>query len=205
MSLDLYLKSAKPVRHRGTGVFIRKDGATRELETIEEVKEYFPDADLSDIHVTDYVDDEVLHINLTHNLTEMASHIPIAGTDGTLTLPRDYERDKPDFKPKPLTAYNLLWQPETNPLLNNEIMHRRDDDGEEWDIEITRLSPEFFRQLMVVYQYMGTHREELEQYNPSNGWGNYDQLLDATYKLLRAVLEISHENALTEYYIYCWT
>ena len=205
MSLDLYLKSNKPVRHRGTGVFIRKDGETRELETLDEVREHFPDADLSDIHVTDYVDDEVLHLNLTHNLTTMASHVPIAGTDGHLTLPRDYEKDKPDWEPKPLTAYNLLWHPETNPLLNNEILHRKDDDGEEWDVEITRLSPEFFRQLIAVYHYIDTHREELEQYNPDNGWGTYDQLLNATFKLLKAVLEISHEQSYPEYYIYCWT
>ena len=120
MSLDLYLRSRKSVRHRGTGVYVREDGVTRELRTMDEVKEHFPDADLSDVHVYDYEDDEVLHINLTHNLTEMASHVPIAGTDGAVTLPRDFEKDKPDFKPEPLSAYNLLWHPETNPLLKNE-------------------------------------------------------------------------------------
>lgn len=205
MSLDLSLKSTKPVRHRSTGVFIRKDGATRELETIEEVKEHFPDADLSDIHVTEYVDDTLLSINLTHNLLEMAKHVPINGTSGTLTLPRDYEKEDPNFKPKPLTAYNLLWHPETNPLLNNEVLHHKDDEGYEYDIEITRLSHEFFRQLFEVYQYIGMHREELEKFNPENGWGNYDQLLNATHKLFKAVLEITHEDALQEYYIYCDT
>ena len=88
MSLDLYLKSSKPVRHRGTGVFIRENGAKRELQTVEEVKAYFPDADLSDIHMYDYEDDTLFQLNLTHNLTEMASHVPIAGTEGHLSLPR---------------------------------------------------------------------------------------------------------------------
>ena len=106
MSLDLYLKSPKPVRHRSTGVFIRRDGATRELETIEEVKEHFPDADLSNIHVTEYVDDTALSINLTHNLVEMAEHVPINGTDGTLTLPRDYEKE--ELYPNGNTGYTNL-------------------------------------------------------------------------------------------------
>ena len=117
MSLDLYIRSHQPVKHRGTGVFIRDNGQTRELKTVEEVKAHFPDADTSDIDIREWEDDELFHCNMTHNLIGMASLVPIEGTDGVVTLPRDYERDKPEFKPKPLTAYNLLWHPETNPLL----------------------------------------------------------------------------------------
>ena len=204
MSLDLYLKSSRPVRHRGTGVFVREDGRTRELRTLKEVEEHFPDADLTDVHVTDYEDDELLHLNLTHNLTEMASHVPIAGTEGHLTLPRSYEKDKPDFVPQPLTAYNLLWHPETNPLLKNETLHRKDDNGEEWDVEITRLDAELVRQLMAVQHYIANHREELSRFNPSNGWGTYEQLRDRCRDLLMAVLDIPVEDY-GEYYIYCWT
>lgn len=39
MSLDLYIKSNYPVKHRGTGVFVRDNGQTRELKTIDEVKD----------------------------------------------------------------------------------------------------------------------------------------------------------------------
>ena len=53
MSLDLYIYSRRPVRHQGTGVFVRDNGQTRELKTIDEVQQHFPDADLSDIHVAD--------------------------------------------------------------------------------------------------------------------------------------------------------
>ena len=49
MSLDIYIYSHRPVRHQGTGVFIRDNGQTRELKTIDEVRQHFPDADLSDI------------------------------------------------------------------------------------------------------------------------------------------------------------
>lgn len=204
MSLDLYLISTKPVRHRGTGVFIREDGRTRELRTLDEVKAHFPDADLSDVHVTDYEDDEMFHLNMTHNLTEMASHVPIDGTDGVMTLPRYFEKEKGDFKPEPLSAYNLLWHPETNPLLKNEIMHRKDDDDEEYDVQITRINAELVRQLMAVYQYIANNRQQLERFNPSNGWGTYEQLRDRTKELLMAVMEIPIEEH-NEYYIYCWT
>jgi hypothetical protein len=123
MSLDLYIRSHHPVKHRGTGVFIRDNGQTRELKTVEEVKAHFPDADTSDIDIREWEDDELFHCNMTHNLTEMASHVPIEGTDGVVTLPRDYERNKPDFKPEPLSAYNLLWHPETNPLREGVARH----------------------------------------------------------------------------------
>ena len=43
MSLDLYIKSNTPVKHRGTGIYIREQGGTRELKTKEEVLKYFPD------------------------------------------------------------------------------------------------------------------------------------------------------------------
>ena len=200
MSLDLYLRSRKPVRHRGTGVYVREDGVTRELRTMDEVKEHFPDADLSDVHVYDYEDDEVLHINMTHNLTEMASHVPIEGTDGVCALPR-FKDDPTD---EPLTAYNLLWHPETNPLLKNEILHRKDDNDEEWDVQVTRIDAELLRQVMVVYCYIATHGDELRKYNPSNGWGTYEQLRDASHKLLKALTDIPAEEY-DEYYIYCWT
>lgn len=204
MSLDLYLESLSPVRHRGTGVFIREDGARRELKTIDEVRKRFPDADLSDVREYDYEDSTLFSLNMTHNLAKMASHVPIAGTDGHLTLPRDFEKELDAFKPKPLSAYNLLWHPETNPLLQNETLHRKDEDGDEWDTDITRLTPEFVRQLMAVHHYIANHREELEQYNPSNGYGSYDLLLCRTRDLLMVILDIPVERY-GEHYIYCST
>lgn len=204
MSLDLYIYSHRPVRHQGTGVFVRDNGQTRELKTIYEVRQHFPDADLSDIHVTDYEDDELFHLNLAHNLTKMASHVPIAGTDGHLTLPQDYERDKPDFTPKPLSAYNLLWHPETNPLLEQTVLHRKDDDGEVLEQPVTRITPELVRQVMAVSFYITHHRDELTPYNPDNGWGAYEQLRDRTRDLLLRLLEIPAEEY-DQYWLYCWT
>ena len=82
MSLDLYIKSQKPVQKRGTGVYVRKDGATMELKTLAEVVAFFPDADVSRIQEIIYETDEVWHENITHNMVKMAHHVPI----GKLTL-----------------------------------------------------------------------------------------------------------------------
>lgn len=49
MSLDLYIIAPEPLVRKGTGVFIRDNGRTRELATIEEVRKHFPDVDISDI------------------------------------------------------------------------------------------------------------------------------------------------------------
>ena len=90
MSLDLYIKTKTPVIKRGTGVYVREDGKTKELKTMAEVKEHFPDADLSQIKVYEYETDEVWHENITHNMNRMADKVPI----GEYTL------------------YDYLWRPD---------------------------------------------------------------------------------------------
>ena len=204
MSLDLYIRSHHPVKHRGTGVFIRDNGQTRELKTVEEVKAHFPDADTSDIDIREWEDDELFHCNMTHNLTEMASHVPIEGTDGAMTLPRDYERDKPDFKPEPLSAYNLLWHPETNPLLKQVHLKGKNSDGEDYEEDVTAIDAELIRQACAVHLYIKAHREELSKYNPSNGWGSYDNLLKCSGDFVKVLLDIPAEEY-DNYFLYCWT
>lgn len=90
MSLDLDIISSRPIKHRGTGVYVRKDGETIELKTLDEVRAYFPDSDLSNINEVEYEDNIVWHGNITHNLGQMASNIPVG--------------DK--------TLYYYLWRPE---------------------------------------------------------------------------------------------
>lgn len=92
MSLDLHITSKSPIRKRGTGVYVRENGQTFELKTMEEVRSHFPDADLSHISVYEYEDDNFWHGNITHNMNEMASEVPIEGTE--------------------LTLYDLLWRPD---------------------------------------------------------------------------------------------
>ena len=77
MSLDLHIKSKTPILKHGTGVYVREKGGTRELESLAEVRKYFPDADISHIKEFDYETDDMWHGNITHNMTEMADHVPI--------------------------------------------------------------------------------------------------------------------------------
>jgi len=152
MSLDLYLLSNKPIKKRGTGVYIRENGRTRELETIEEVRQHFPDSDLS--HISEYVyeTEDAWHGNVTHNLNTMASHVPV------------HEK----------TLYELLWRPD--------------------EIGYEQLNAEYATELYLGFTYLKTHRTELEQYNPENGWGDYDLLLNFCTSLVQTITTLDYES-----------
>lgn len=75
MSLDVHLTIPTEVEAKGSGVFIREEGQTRELR-LDEVKTYFPDYNgsvVEQVHVTS----EVFSANITHNLGNMASEAGI--------------------------------------------------------------------------------------------------------------------------------
>jgi hypothetical protein len=68
MSLDVYLRTRKPVDKYSTNIFVREDGKNREL-SIEEAKERFPNANPMLYKISDtcvYTD------NITSNLIGMA-------------------------------------------------------------------------------------------------------------------------------------
>lgn len=68
MSLGVYLTTNEPVTRRGTGVFVRDGGKTKELSP-DEVLDRWPDADVT---YKQFTTDEVFHANVTHNLGLMA-------------------------------------------------------------------------------------------------------------------------------------
>lgn len=68
MSLDVYLIEKNEIPKKGTGIFVRENGGTREL-TFAEVKERFPDTEIVEF---DYKDSYVFSQNITHNLGKMA-------------------------------------------------------------------------------------------------------------------------------------
>ena len=175
MSLDLYIHSRKPIRHRGTGVMVRDNGVTRELQTVEEVRAHFPDAqNLDKIRIREWEDNELFHANMTHNLGKMAGHVPLPGVK--------------------TTAYELLWHPEQADGITMTTEHHRDeDDGYEWDEELAVLDAEYVRQATEALLYVGAHREELEPLNPDNGWGSYDVLHRFLRQLVHCLLEIPAE------------
>ena len=56
----------------------------------------------------------------------------------------------------------------------------------------------------LIYQglsYMLSHRKELEQYNPENGWGSYDSLLSFVQSYAEALSKLDAD----DYKIYAWT
>ena len=89
MSLDLYIISEKTFNKSSTGVYVRENGRTVELKTMDEVRKHFPNADLSQIREHMYETNIVWHQNITHNLGTMACNVPI----------------------EELTLYDHLWRP----------------------------------------------------------------------------------------------
>lgn len=160
MSLDLYIKSNTPVLHRGTGVFIRENGQNRELTTKQEVLTYFPDVNSDDIIEKTYEDNDFFHLNLTHNLTEMASRCRVIGTC-------NYDSDS-----AVVTLYDLLWHP-----------------SEELNIKVPNL--DYLEDVMACYKNLLQNPEFFKMYNPTNGWGTYEQLCNGTKEYLNALVSIS--------------
>lgn len=75
MSLDVYLVVKEPVPHQGSGIFVRRNGATVEI-TREEWDEINPGHEpcIADSSVESYC---VFDSNITHNLAEMADEAGI--------------------------------------------------------------------------------------------------------------------------------
>lgn len=115
MSLDLYIISKTPVLHRGTGVYIRENGETKELSTKQEVLTHFPDMNPDTIEEKTYEDDTYFHINITHNLVTMADECKVHGTC-------NYNSDS-----AVVTLYDLMWHPEDNLSITNPNMDYLED------------------------------------------------------------------------------
>lgn len=148
MSLDLYIESKTPVHHRGTGIYVRDNGETKELKTKQEVLTYFPDVNPDEIKETSYVDNEYFHMNITHNLTEMASQCEIPGM----------------CKPNKgmVSLYDLLWHPEENlgiTTLTEEYIH----DVIKCYLKLTE-NPEFFEKFNPDNGW-GTYKQLVEKTN----------------------------------------
>lgn len=160
MSLDLYIESKTPVLHKGTGVYVRENGETKELLTKEEVLKHFPDANPDDIQETISETEEYFHINITHNLTEMAGECVIKGTCSS--------------KKSHITLYDLMWHPEEN-------------------LGIVFPTLSYLLDLETCYDRLFHNPDFFKKYNPDNGWGTYEGLVDKTKAFVDALHSISSE------------
>lgn len=66
-----------------------------------------------------------------------------------------------------LNLYNVLWRPEESNLNTTD---------------------DIFDYVTTGVKYMIEHKDELLQYNPDNGWGDYDVLLNFTRRVGNACL-----------------
>jgi len=71
MSLDVYLRLPGVQKETGSGIFIRENGATKEI-TREEWDRRHPDVEPVTFNQKVYENDEVYSANITHNLGKMA-------------------------------------------------------------------------------------------------------------------------------------
>ena len=163
MSLDLYINSNTPVLHRGTGVYIRENGETVELKTKQEVLTHFPDVNPDDIEEKTYEDNEYFHMNLTHNLTEMADKCKV----------NPYSECSTIYGEKP-TLYDLLWHPEETMRIGEPTM-------------------EYVEGLMSCYKRLLEDADYFKKFSPKNGWGTYEQLLSKTRQYINVLMSISDD------------
>lgn len=63
-----------------------------------------------------------------------------------------------------VSLYTLLWHPD-EVLINGKP------------------SISYCQNILILYIELKTHRERYEKFNPSNGWGSYDSLLNALKKI----------------------
>lgn len=146
MSLDVFLISRTSVILKGTGVYIRDNGSTKEL-TVEEVKELYPDSNIEEL---EYESDEVYSENITHNLNKMAKEAGI---------------------------YEYLWRPD--------------------ELNIT-IAKDLIEPLREGLHKLKLEPDKYKEFNPPNGWGDYEGLvvfvenyLNACYKYPDAEVRIS--------------
>lgn len=138
MSLDVYLKSPEMTGPERWTIFIRENGANREI-SLEDWNKRFPGKRPVLCHVGG--DETVYTANITHNLGLMANEAWI---------------------------YEVIWRPE--------------------DLEIS-VASQLIEPLRRGLDELKANPDKYKLSNPSNGWGNYDDLVDFVEKYIVACEE----------------
>lgn len=98
---------------------------------------------------------KIANFSLTHNLTAMASHVSV----GSIKI----YSSATSYEDKELSLYDVLWRPEEHYLYYVED-----------------LLPYYEKGL----QELLNDPDKYEKYNPENGWGSYDNLVEQLTKLV---------------------
>lgn len=139
MSLDVYLMSNITItkKNRGSGIFIRENGATKEI-TDEEWRERYPGREPVRSLSEDSTTNELYTANITHNLNKMAEAAGI---------------------------YHHLWRPDELGITTAREL-------------IFPLSKGLGRLMSAPSVY--------KEFNPDNGWGDYDGLCEFVFNYIKA-------------------
>ena len=160
MGLSVYLTVEEPITVSSTGIFVREGGRNREL-SLTEAKERYPD---EDIKVHTYETNELFSDSITHNLTEMAKE---AGLYDALWRPYRLSRDWEDFSQGEYDYYTEL----------------------DFENEQSMVAYDLINTLALGLSNLIKSKDELLKYNPENGWGSYESLLEFTKGYLMACIE----------------
>lgn len=157
MSLDVYLEGDEPVKHTGSGIFVREAGNTVEISE-EEWSRRNPGRE----PVRTVVDEEsrtIYSANITHNLGQMARAAGI---------------------------YEALWRPAAmDPARKARIeeqvaLSNYHGAGGAYEIEgeVTIYARDLIQPLRDGLAMLQSEPERFENLNPENGWGDYRGLCE---------------------------
>lgn len=161
MSLDVYLISTEPIiREQSSGIFIRENGATKEI-SVEEWNKKHPDTDpvyLPNYMTAEVETNEVYSANITHNLGTMAGEAGL---------------------------YEVLWRPHR---LKEGYNISNDDYKAECKFEDENIiiAKELIEPLREGLHKLKLDPDKYKAFNPDNGWGDYDGLVNFVEKYLNA-------------------
>ena len=110
----------------------------------------------------------------------------------------DYNNDDIDWDDRFIAdaqlniTHNMNIMAEHVPLSNGSTLYQLLWHGEEIDPPIETAS-QMTDLLAEGLKYLAHHKEDLLQYNPSNGWGNYNSLLTFTSECLLASIKFPND------------
>lgn len=165
MSLDVSLIVKEPVGAKGTGVFVRENGTTREL-TREEVAAHWPDAVVAE---QEYETDCVYSGNITHNLASMASEAGVY-----LALWRPGEMLAPDIHAA---------------IVAQQELGNYHNAGGAYELEIalpTAHGRDLIAPLEAGLRKLQADPAHYKQFNSPNGWGMYEHFVPFVAEYLGA-------------------
>lgn len=158
MSLDVSLiMRGAAIPNTSSGIFIRENGETKEISE-QEWNKRFPNKEPVRVQLEDVTSDEVYSANITHNLGVMADEAGI---------------------------YEALWRPHR--LKDGYNISEDDHEAErEFENKNPSVAKDIIGKLALGLDVLKSDPEHFKKFNPNNGWGDYDGLIEFAENYLKA-------------------